>query len=94
LVVRFELRPDAEMRRQDALNAQATTTIVEAPAAAAWLFALAALNPSEADPNRTVLAKHLKDYTARNTFDYFIHKDVGPFLRRELDFFIKNEVMH
>jgi adenine-specific DNA-methyltransferase len=94
LVVRFELRPDAEKRRQDALNAQATTTIVEAPAAAAWLFALAALNPSEADPNRTVLAKHLKDYTARNTFDYFIHKDVGPFLRRELDFFIKNEVMH
>jgi len=43
-----------------------------------WLFALAALIPSEADPNRTVLAKHLKDYTARNTFDYFIHKDAGP----------------
>ena len=94
LVIRFELRPDAEKRRQDALNAQATKTILEAPSAAEWLFALAAHNPSEADPNRTVLAKHLNDYTARNTFDYFIHKDVGPFLRRELDFFIKNEVMH
>ena len=33
-------------------------------------------------------------YTARNTFDYFIHKDLGGFLRRELDFYIKNEVMH
>ena len=33
-------------------------------------------------------------YTARNTFDYFIHKDLGRFLRRELDFYIKNEVMH
>ena len=32
--------------------------------------------------------------TARNTFDYFIHKDLGTFLRRELDFYIKNEVMH
>ena len=32
--------------------------------------------------------------TARNTFDYFIHKDLGGFLRRELDFYIKNEVMH
>src|SRR5699024_6942765 len=36
----------------------------------------------------------LTDYTARNTFDYFIHKDLGGFLRRELDFFIKNEIMH
>ena len=25
--------------------------------------------------------------------DYFIHKDLGAFLRRELDFYIKNEVM-
>jgi adenine-specific DNA-methyltransferase len=41
-----------------------------------------------------VLAKHLKGYSDRNTFDYFIHKDLGGFLRRELDFYIKNEVMH
>lgn len=40
------------------------------------------------------LQAHLNRYTARNTFDYFIHKDLGAFLRRELDFFIKNEVMH
>lgn len=40
------------------------------------------------------LEVHLKRYTARNTFDYFIHKDLGAFLRRELDFYIKNEVMH
>ena len=40
------------------------------------------------------LAAHLRRYSARNTFDYFIHKDLGGFLRRELDFYIKNEVMH
>ncbi|MBZ4184781.1 site-specific DNA-methyltransferase [Thermomonas sp. RSS23] len=40
------------------------------------------------------LAAHLRRYAARNTFDYFIHKDLGGFLRRELDFYIKNEVMH
>ena len=40
------------------------------------------------------LEAHLKRYTARNTFDYFIHKDLGTFLRRELDFYIKNEIMH
>lgn len=42
----------------------------------------------------TRLRAHLNRYTARNTFDYFIHKDLGGFLRRELDFYIKNEVMH
>ena len=46
----------------------------------------------QADYSR--LEAHLKRYVARNTFDYFIHKDLGPFLRRELDFYIKNEVMH
>ena len=42
----------------------------------------------------TRLEAHLRRYTARNTFDYFIHKDLGTFLRLELDFYIKNEVMH
>ncbi|MFO0802816.1 MAG: site-specific DNA-methyltransferase, partial [Gemmataceae bacterium] len=40
------------------------------------------------------LRAHLNRYVARNTFDYFIHKDLGGFLRRELDFYIKNEVLH
>jgi adenine-specific DNA-methyltransferase len=55
---------------------------------------LSSLWPTEKNPNRTLLEKHLADYTARNTFDYFIHKDLGGFLRRELDFYIKNEVVH
>ena len=42
----------------------------------------------------TRLFSKLDGYTKRNTFDYFIHKNLGGFLRRELDFFIKNEVMH
>ena len=46
----------------------------------------------QADYNR--LEAHLNRYVARNTFDYFIHKDLGTFLRRELDFYIKNEVMY
>lgn len=46
----------------------------------------------QADYSR--LRAHLNRYAARNTFDYFIHKDLGGFLRRELDFYIKNEVMH
>jgi adenine-specific DNA-methyltransferase len=54
---------------------------------------LFSLRPTEKDKQRTLLQKHLLDYTARNTFDYFIHKDLGGFLGRELDFYIKNEVL-
>lgn len=43
---------------------------------------------------RSVLEKHLNAYVAKNTFDYFIHKDLSGFLTRELDFFIKSEVIH
>jgi len=50
--------------------------------------------PTKDNANRTLLEKHLTDYTAKNSFDYFIHKDLGGFLSRELDFYIKNEVLH
>ena len=43
---------------------------------------------------RNVLQKHLRNYTKKNTSDYFIHKDLGGFLRRELDFYVKNEIMY
>jgi len=43
---------------------------------------------------RNILQKHLRNYTKKNTSDYFIHKDLGGFLNEELDFYIKNEVMY
>lgn len=52
-----------------------------------------ALSPTEKNPKRVFIEKYLNDYTSRNTFDYFIHKDLNRFLSRELDFYIKNEVM-
>ena len=59
-----------------------------------WKTELLRSAPIKSNEGRTLLEKHLEQYTARNTFDYFIHKDLGGFLRRELDFFIKNEIMH
>lgn len=50
--------------------------------------------PTEKSKNRTLLEKYLTDYTAKNTADYFIHKNLGKFLNQELDFYIKNEVMN
>lgn len=56
-------------------------------------YALFSLRPTESDRSRTLLQKHLTDYVGRNTFDYFIHKDLRGFLSRELDFYIKNEIL-
>jgi adenine-specific DNA-methyltransferase len=43
---------------------------------------------------KSLLDKHLEAYVAKNTFDYFIHKDLRGFLTRELDFYIKSEIIH
>jgi adenine-specific DNA-methyltransferase len=80
--------------KQTDLNARALATLLEAPELSGWREALSATAPTATNANRTVLEKRLTDYTARNTFDYFIHKDLAGFLRRELDFFLKNEVLH
>lgn len=40
-----------------------------------------------------LLLKHLRSYAKRNNSDFFIHKDLAGFLTRELDFYLKNEVL-
>jgi adenine-specific DNA-methyltransferase len=98
LVIRFEYRPDEEGRRQDAINALTAQRIIEDlndDALAVWQHRLSAkwVRADGSVSDKTVLERHLEAYTKKNTFDYFIHKDLGGFLRRELDFYIKNEVM-
>ncbi|MBU3004276.1 DNA methyltransferase [Paraglaciecola arctica] len=95
LLINFQFIP-AGKKKQDKLNDEAVKTIfaVNDSQFSEWLTLLETPAPTEKNKNRTLLEKHLNDYTARNTFDYFIHKDLGGFLNRELDFFIKNEVIH
>ena len=102
LTINFQYRTDNEKTGQDnkwqekrlleaedvilaALNAEKT--------AAAFLSGLSLPAPTDSKANRTLLGKNLQKYAARHTMDYFIHKDLGTFLRRELDFYIKNEIM-
>ena len=40
------------------------------------------------------LEHHLRQYTRRNSSDFFIHRDLKGFLSRELDFYLKNEVLN
>ena len=106
LVVQFEHRPlsDTEKKiwpgngskQQDRVNEASVARIQTAlkKLAPKFLTSLVAPAPSGANPNRTVLAKHIERYTARNSFDYFIHKDLSGFLCRELDLYLKNEVLN
>ncbi len=94
LFIRFEYKSDNGKTKQDALNQEAIERVLTSKGFEEWTQELSKPAPTKANPKRTVLEKHLTQYTARNTFDYFIHKDLGGFLRRELDFYIKNEVMH
>lgn len=90
----YELMP--KTTKQDALIKDAEAKIISSFAEGKYADFAELVNekvPTEKNKDRTLLMKHLQDYTAKNNFDYFIHKDLGGFLRRELDFYIKNEVM-
>jgi adenine-specific DNA-methyltransferase len=47
----------------------------------------------EKNNNKTFLDKHIFKFTKKITSDFFIHKDLKGFLERELDYFIKTEVI-
>jgi adenine-specific DNA-methyltransferase len=95
LVIRFDYAPQPRAPSRKALVDQAVaggSGRMRRSRRAGWTLTTRA--PTEKNPKRTLLEKHLTTYTQKNTADYFIHKDLGGFLRRELDFYIKNEVMN
>ncbi|WP_417330610.1 DNA methyltransferase [Halomonas cupida] len=102
LVLQFEYRPDPEKTGQSGTwqkkrLEEAEEVIMAAlrltDGVAAFREGLATRAPTDKQKERTLLGKYLQQYTARNTMDYFIHKDLGGFLSRELDFYIKNEIL-
>ena len=95
LTVWFEYAVMDSKARQDKLNTEAHDDILEnTKVDTAWATLLKHPAPTEKQSDRDLLRKHLDTYTQKNTADYFIHKDLGKFLNNELDFYIKNEVMH
>lgn len=102
LVIQFEYRADPEKQGQEGAwrkkRLEEAAECVKAALGALdqaedYAAALMTPAPTEKEKDRTLLEKYIGKYAARNTMDYFIHKDLGGFLRRELDFYIKNEVM-
>jgi adenine-specific DNA-methyltransferase len=94
LIIRFEYKAMPKGSKQDKLvEAAVSAVLTDGTVASRWLD-LSKREPTEKNPKRTLLEKQLSNYTTKNTADYFIHKNLGKFLRGELDFYIKNEVMH
>ena len=92
-VISFSYLPEEGAPKQEELNKKAADVLLHNSDLLPIVNDLNKLTGTEKNRITTIL-KHLNNFTAKNTFDYFIHKDLGKFLRRELDFFIKNEIMH
>ncbi|MFA0759851.1 MAG: hypothetical protein NOOUEUKL_002535, partial [Candidatus Fervidibacter sp.] len=105
LSVFFEYRPltDGEQedygrteqqKPQDKLNEKAAQDILKQVQEKVQDPTLKALLENQTERNeQSLLMKHLTRFTRRNTSDFFIHKDLRGFLRRELGFFIKSECL-
>ncbi|MEW5878658.1 MAG: site-specific DNA-methyltransferase [Acidobacteriota bacterium] len=103
LVIPFQFRPltaqesiaYGQKNQQEAIIAQAVAEIPKRVQAAEALAALTAERRKKEDSTSiSLLEHHLRQYTRRNTSDFFIHKDLKGFLSRELDFYLKNEVLN
>ena len=96
LVIRFTYEPDLEKRKQKNLNADAEAAVLglNDPALADWIKTLGEkhVRTDGTESDSTRLRVHLDRYTARNTFDYFIHKDLGEISEASWISKIKNEV--
>ena len=101
LRIPFEFRPmsaadkakNGNNQLQEALIAQAVADLPK-HLDGVPLAALTAERHRNGDESVTVFEYHLRRYTRRNTTDFFIHKDLKGFLTRELDFYLKNEVLN
>ena len=80
---------------QDAILESAATEIVRGLDDAPALVGALTVDHSPSQPGESVTAlrHHLRQYTRRNTSDFFIHQNLERFLTWELDFFLKNEVV-
>ena len=68
-----------DANQQEKLNAEAEAAILKATPDPRYAAGWPQTRESQAG-RKAQLARHLARYTARNTRDYFIHKDLGRFL--------------
>ena len=103
ITIPFEYRPLSgseitaygKSNQQDKIIATAISDIPRQPGA--FPEAIAAFNGEHRRKGNGPVSRlehHLCQYARRNNSDFFIHKDLAGFLNRELDFYLKNEVLN
>jgi len=92
LCIYFQFKKYPKGTTQKDLN-KASVEKIKQKLPAKWAGVLAPA-PTEKNKNRVLLERELTRYTEKNSRDYFIHKNLKKFLTRELDFYIKNEMLH
>jgi adenine-specific DNA-methyltransferase len=103
IVIPFEYRPltqaegvkYGQKNQQDAILAEAQEAVPnQVKKHNDALAALLASHHQTSDgADVSFLAHHLRQYAEKNTSDFFVHKNLKGFLTRELDFYLKNEVL-
>ena len=105
LVIDFEHRPLTESEKETygskstqqkgELNRTAKEKILSAAKKidTTWQNLLTVKHSTDINADHALLDKHLATYVEKNEFDYFIHKDLSGFLSRELDFYLKSNVL-
>lgn len=78
---------------QEAILASALPRVIEA-VPDNNLRALLSQPVSKEEGAPTILEKRMRHFCHRNTVDYFIHKDLKGFLTLELEFYIKDQIIH
>jgi len=49
---------------------------------------------TEGEDDENLMLKNIHRYTRRNNYDFFIHKNLKSFLEKELDYYIKSELVN
>ncbi|MBI4661061.1 MAG: site-specific DNA-methyltransferase [Verrucomicrobia bacterium] len=78
---------------QESVLQAALPKIIEA-APDAGLKARLAEIVEQKENEESLLLKRLRHFCRKNTSDYFIHKNLDGFLGRELEFYLKDQVLH
>lgn len=83
---------------QESILDEAAPKILQAVPDVLLRAALAAPSPTGRETGGeeppTLLRRRLRHFTKKHTTDYFVHKNLGAFLRQELEFFIRDQVVH
>jgi adenine-specific DNA-methyltransferase len=89
-----ELANQTAAKLQEVLLRATEPRILESLPDDALAAALSAVLNDNEQETTSLLLKRMRHFARRNTSDYFIHKNLQRFLLDELDFYLKDQVLH